>query len=86
LQLYLQQKFFKKDFYSNGKNLPIQGTYEVILSKGPRFQKYSLKKEVTNLNQTVVKDIGQGQYYWKVNLIDKDGQPALSSDSKEVAC
>jgi hypothetical protein len=65
------------------KKLPIQGTYEVILSKDQDF-KNIVKKVVTNLNQTVVKDIGQGQYYWKVNLIDKDGQPALSSDSKEV--
>jgi hypothetical protein len=63
------------------KKLPINGTYEVILAKDKDF-KNVVRKVVTNLNQATIKELVTGKYYWKVSLLNEQGEPTLVSDYK----
>lgn len=66
------------------KKLPAKGVYEVVLAKDKDF-KVVVKKILTNLNQATIKELTSGKYYWKVSLLDENGNPSLVSDYKSFA-
>lgn len=65
------------------KKLPINGTYEVLLAKDKDFTQVA-KRIVTNLNQAKIDELTKGKYFWKVSLLDEQGNPSLVSDHREL--
>jgi hypothetical protein len=65
------------------KKLPINGSYEVLLAKDKDFTQV-VKRIVTNLNQAKVDELTKGKYYWKVSLLDDQGNPSLVSDHRDL--
>jgi len=63
------------------KKLPVNGKYEVVLSRDKDFKEI-VKKIITSLNQVTIRELNSGKYYWKVSLLDESNETVTSSDFK----
>ncbi|GBF49963.1 hypothetical protein LPTSP4_14840 [Leptospira ryugenii] len=69
----------EKGLVFSWEKLPIKGKYQLLIAEDPDFKKV-IKTSSTENHRLVIKEIGDGTFYWKVALLSNSSESYLNSN------